>query len=458
MSTSEHSSRSKSTAPVVVLGAGIAGLVAARRLVHHGIPVQVYEGGPRIAGMAATVTDPDGFSYDVGAHFITNRLAGALGVADDCRTVRHYGEVVKIGGRFHNYPFGLMAVPRYARDAVAARARRANEPVKNAADWFRSAYGRALADEVAIPLVEAWSGTPADELSPAVGDKIPSSIVETVWLRAAAKLTRRAVAIGYCQAQPQSAGVYHVYPNRGVGTMCDAVAAALGDGVVHLNSPVERIYVEDGAAVGVKVAGHDVPARMVVSTAPVPILPKLVEGTDVLDPLSRFRFRGMVMVNLKLEGTALLRDTVVWLPQGSDTFRLTEATRSMPWLAPEGKTLILAEYGGQPGDETWTADDEVLIERALTDVSALVPDIRRRFISGRVLRQPLAYPIFHQDYEADRQRLRDEGTGVRDLLSVGRNGEFDHILMEDLYWRTIARVDRWVAESNGVDRQAERVA
>ena len=61
-----------SAAPVAVLGAGIAGLVAARRLQSQGIPVQVYEGGPRIAGMAATHVDPDGFSYDVGAHFITN--------------------------------------------------------------------------------------------------------------------------------------------------------------------------------------------------------------------------------------------------------------------------------------------------------------------------------------------------------------------------------------------------
>jgi oxygen-dependent protoporphyrinogen oxidase len=448
----------QSTAPVAVLGAGIAGLVAARRLHAQGIPVQVYEGGPRIAGMAATQVDPDGFSYDVGAHFITNRLAGALGVGHDCRTVRHYGEVVLLDGTYRNYPFGLMAVPRFAAAAVKAKAGRHGDTPKTAADWFRNEYGPALADEVALPLVEAWSGAPADELSPAVGDKIPSSVLHTMWLRAAARLTRRAVAIGYCQAQPQSAGVYHVYPNHGVGTMCDAVASELGDGVIHLESPVERIYVEDGAAVGIKVAGHEVPARMVVSTAPVHVLPKLVEGTDVLDPLARFRFRGMVMVNLKLEGTRLLRDTVVWLPKGFDTFRLTEATRSMPWLAPAGKTLVLAEYGAQPGDAVWTTHDEVLIERALDELARLVPDVRRRFLSGRVLRQPLAYPIFHQDYEADRQRLRTDGTGVRNLISVGRNGEFDHILMEDLYWRTIARIDHWMADGAGATSVGHRAA
>jgi protoporphyrinogen/coproporphyrinogen III oxidase len=443
--------RPASSAPAIVLGAGIGGLVAARRLASHGVPVQVFEGGPRIAGMAATEVDPDGFSYDVGAHFITNRLAGVLGVAHDCRTVRRYGEVVLVDGRFRNYPFGLIGVPRYARAAVAAKVRHPDTPVRTAADWFRREYGRALADEVAIPLVEAWSGAPADQLSPAVGDKIPASVAQTIWLRMAAKLTRRAVAIGYCQEQPQSPAVYHVYPNHGVSTLCQALADELGD-AVHLNSPVERIYVEDGAAVGVKVAGRDVPARMVVSTAPIHVLPKLVEGSDALEPYGRFRFRGMVMVNLKMEGTSLLEDTVVWLPRGFETFRLTEATQSMPWLAPPGKTLVLAEYGAQPGDPVWGTDDDALIEKALTELAEIVPDARRRFLSGRVLRQPLAYPIFLQDYEADRLRLRQHGTGVRDLLSVGRNGEFDHILMEDLYWRTIAKVDQWVAEGALVSR------
>jgi hypothetical protein len=61
-----------------------------------------------------------------------------------------------------------------------------------------------------------------------------------------------------------------------------------------------------------------------------------------------------------------------------------------------------------------------------------------------VLRQPLGYPVFHRSYEADRQRL-ERGTGIAGLLSIGRNGEFDHILMEDIYWRTLAKVEAWLA-------------
>ena len=66
--------------PVVVLGGGIAGLVAAHELARHGVDADVYEAGPRLAGMAASHTDPDGFSYDVGAHFVSNRFVAALGM------------------------------------------------------------------------------------------------------------------------------------------------------------------------------------------------------------------------------------------------------------------------------------------------------------------------------------------------------------------------------------------
>ncbi len=432
------------TAPVAVLGAGIAGLVAARQLARNGVPVTVYEGGPAIAGMARTVTDPDGFSYDVGAHFITNRLAAALGIAGQCRTVRHYGEVVRVDGKDKAYPTGLMTVPRYVASALKARTHRHAGPPRSVAERFQREYGEAMADEIAIPLVEAWAGVSATELAPSVADKIPQSIPETLRLRLAARQLNRAVAIGYCGSKPQSASVYHVYPEHGVSTLCEAIANELGD-VVKLSTPVEKVYVSDGVTVGLRAAGQDIDASAVISTAPISVLPKLIDGTDVLDPYRAFRFRGLVLVNLKLKGRGLLPDTMMWFPTGGyPFFRLCEATLSMPWLAPDGYTMITADIGAAVGDEQWTMADEDLIELCLEHFARVVPDARERCLGGTVLRQPLGYPVFHNDYEADRQRL-EHGTGVEGLLSVGRNGEFDHILMEDIYWRTLAKVEAWLA-------------
>lgn len=426
----------------VVLGAGIAGLVAARQLKRLGHEVTVLEASPQIAGLAATTRGPDGFSFDLGAHFVTNRLAAAVGVGSETRTVGYYGESVWLDGKYYAYPMGLLRHPGMVASALAGKVRRGGAADGSAADWFRAAYGRALADRVALPLLEAWSGAPASELAASVGDKIPSSLAQTVFLRAAAKVTHRAVAIGYCHELPQNGGVFHVYPNDGVATLCRAVADGL-DGAVRTSTPVSGIAVEDGRAVGVRSGDEEIEADLVVSTAPVDKLPLLAKGVAALEPFAAFKFRPMVFVNLKLRGTGLLRDVVVWVPSGAPFFRLTEATQSMPWLAPEGHTTVLCDIGAQVGDEHWAMSDDDLAELCLAHLTPFVPDVRARYVGVHVARLPIAYPVFRREYEADRRRLATEGTGVPGLLSVGRNGEFDHILMEDVYWRTVRRIQRW---------------
>lgn len=428
--------------PAVVIGAGIGGVVAAHELARHGIDARVYEAGHKLAGMAASYHDADGFSYDVGAHFVTNRFVAALGVPGPFHTLPRYGEVVHLAsGRHPVYPMGLLGVPRFVASALKERASRPDRDLRVAAERFRHDYGSALADEVALPLLEAWSGLPADQLSASVIDKIPTSLVQTVWLRAAQRLTRRAVMIGYCKEERSAAGVHHIVPAAGVGAICAHVASQLPH-PVQLDSPVERIVVDDGRVIGARVGGTDSETDLVVSTLPVNRLPDVVDGTDALDRFRRFRFRGLALVNLKLEGRDLLPDVVVWTPNGFPFFRVTETPLSMPWTAPDGKTMILCEYGAQPGDATWTRTDAELIDDCLTSLAELVPDVRRRFLGAVVQRQPLGYPVFALDYEDDRADLATDGTGVEGLLSVGRNGEFDHILMEDTFWRLRRRLPR----------------
>jgi protoporphyrinogen oxidase len=437
----------RTPAPVGVVGAGIAGLVAARDLARRGIPVVVFEAGKAVAGMAVTHKDPDGFSYDTGAHFITNRLAREIGVLGQCRLVRNYGEAVVVGKKSYGYPFGLLRTPKFVRSAIKAKLSHegGGHATGNAADWFRRAYGTALADEVALPLVEAWSGLPADQLSSAVGDKIPGGLLATVGLKAAAKVSRRAIAIGYCREQPQSVRVWHVYPEHGVVTLCNHLADELGASV-RLESPVERVLVEDGAVRALRAAGEEIEVSAVISTAPVNILPKIVEGTDQLERFRPFRYRPMIFVNMRMEGRGLLPDVVTWTPESQyPFFRLTETTLSMPWHAPDGKTLVMADIGAEIGDDNWTMDDAVLGKKCLEALTAIVPDAPTRYLGCRVVRTPIAYPVFSNEYERDRQGL-EQSTGVDGLLSIGRNGEFAHILMEDVYWRTRRRVERLVAE------------
>ena len=431
--------------PIAILGGGLAGLTAANFLRQNNVPFVLFEASNKLAGLATSFKDADGFSHDFGAHFVTNRLANAIGVGSDCRLVKHYGEAVWLKGKSYNYPFGLMQIPRMSLSFIKTKIKSFSNgrPPNSAAEWFCKRYGPAFAREIALPLIEAWSGAAAENLSPAVGESLPGSIIKTFYLKTASILTGRAVSCGYNREMPEKPSVWHVYPNGGVSILCAKLAEGLEDSI-KLQSPVEEILVENEKVVAVRVKGEIHEVSAVISTAPANILAKLVKGSNALQGAAQFRFRPMVFVNMRFEGRRLLPDTVLWFPEKEfPFFRLTEVTRSMPWLAPEGKSIITFDIGCQKDDEFWTMDEQKLATLCLEHIKPVIPDAKERFLGCTVLRTPISYPVFLNEYEKERQDF-ERSTHIENLLSIGRNGEFSHRFMEDVYWRTRKKVKKLI--------------
>ena len=91
----------------------------------------------------------------------------------------------------------------------------------------------------------------------------------------------------------------------------------------------------------------------------------------------------------------------------------------------------------------WTMENEKLGEFCLEHLTSIIPNAKEKYLGCHTLRTPISYPVFLKDYEQERLGF-EKGTGIENLLSVGRNGEFSHIFMEDVYWRTLQKVRRLV--------------
>ena len=439
--------------PVAIIGGGFAGLLAAQLLRRHGVPFVLYERGDELGGLARSFRDENGFAHDLGAHFITNRLASALGVSEQCSDVKQYGESVLLDDRTYSYPFGLMRNPKLLLGAAASMARRClkSQSTESAADWFEQAYGKPMAQRVAIPLLEQWAGVDASELAASVANKIPQSVIETMWLTMGRTMTGRPIAVGYCREKPQSTRVWCVYPDEGIGALISKLTSDLDDSI-QLESHVESITADSGQIVSVRVNGHEQPVSAVISTVPIHILADLVKGTDALAPLSKFRYRAMACVNLQFSGEGLLPNAVLWTPEEQFPFlRLTELTQGVPWMAPPGKTQISADIGCEIGGDIWSMPDDRLGELCIESIDPIISNARNKYLGCKVARAPFAYPLFLREYEADRVAL-EQSTGVDGLHVIGRNGEFAHILMEDIYWRTLTKVRQVVAARNNTER------
>ncbi len=172
---------------VVVVGAGVAGLVAARRLVLGGRDVTVLEASGRAGGQVARHT-VGGLELDAGAESFATRggvvadLAGRLGLADDIvRPVDSSAWLFRSDGTAMPLPatslLGIPSVP-LARDVIDAIGMRAalrasldlvlptvvGGTAASLGELVRRRMGRAVLEQLVAPVVRGVHSVDPDDL------------------------------------------------------------------------------------------------------------------------------------------------------------------------------------------------------------------------------------------------------------------------------------------------------
>lgn len=430
---------------VVVLGGGATGMTAAHALCDQGHEVTVLEREDRPGGLCGTL-ERRGFRFDLGGHRFLSRsseLAGLVrSLVGEDLLLRTRSSVVLNGGKRYRYPLELDDVLRQGglRRGAAMLASYVSERLKPSQpehsfeEWVTKRFGRVLYDSFFGPYTEKLWGIPPSQISADwAAQRISLLSLGDVGLRLLG--LRRGGARTYARR--------YLYPRLGIGQIFERMAeeTALRGGVLQLGARVVSLTQRRGKVVSVgwvdaQGQAHERGCDAVISTIPLPLvarmlakqgLPRALEGAA-----TRLRFRGIRLMNILLDQPQVSPHT--WMYVSEPRYlaaRIQEPRQRSPHMAPTGQTSLMLEIPCEVGGPVWSAPDAELYARCLEDLRHLgFPDIGTRTLDYFSSYVEEGYPVYHLDYQRDRQALLGFVGERDDLVSCGRQGAFRYIFMD----------------------------
>ena len=420
--------------PVVIIGAGPAGLAAAYELIGQGIRPIVLEKADMVGGIARTETFK-GYLFDIGGHrFFTknqkiNRLWAEILGQDFVKVSRK--SRIYYQGRFFDYPLSisntlsnlgiiesLLILLSYLKVQLAPFPEE-----ETFEQWVSNRFGKRLYQTFFQTYTEKVWGIRCDQ-------------IRADW--AAQRIKGLSLAAAVTQAltgnhRAKSLTREFHYPVKGPGMMWQRFRQAIEaeGGQVHLNSEAIGLIHKNGAITSVKytVGGDtkEIPAGHVISSVPISNLALLFEPkspADVLAAARQLSYRAIIIVGLIVDKENLFPDQ--WIYIHSPNVRVGRIQNFKNWSAPmvpdPHTTGIGMEYFCDEGDATWNASDAELVDLASRELAGLgladIDGVR----DGFVVRQPKAYPVYNNEYGPHLGVIRDFIGALDNLQTIGRNG------------------------------------
>ncbi len=319
---------------VIVVGAGLAGLVCAHDLVQAGVECAVLEASDGVGGRVRTDV-VDGFQLDRGFQILLTAYPEIQRRLDlEALDLRQFSPGAVVRTTKGNYTVGdPLRRPSQILPTLAA-------PIGSLADKVRLArLVLSVRTTSAADLLRAPDGTTLSRLqglgfSPQMIDSFWRPLFAGIQLDPDLEVSRRRFDVILKMLAVGSTAV----PAAGMGAVPAQLAAALPDGTVRLQTRVESV---EGTAVRLA-SGEVLTARAVVVATEGPEAHRLL-GSQVEDPGSRATACCWFAATAPpLAGTALALDGT-----GSGPVRnLAVMSEVAPSYAPAGRTLVAAAIPG----------------------------------------------------------------------------------------------------------------
>jgi protoporphyrinogen oxidase len=446
-------------ASVTILGAGPAGLGAALGLARQGHQVIVLEQADRVGGNAGSF-ELAGLHVDYGSHRFHPAADPAVLalvrelLGDDLLARPRHGRI-RLLGRWIHFPLrptdlALHAHPRFTTGVIAdlalkamRRGSRHSTKQETFATVLERGLGSTICREFYFPYARKIWGLEPHEISPV-----------QAWRRVSAgsigKLVKRLIPGAGGKGARGRKGIFY-YPRRGYGQISDSLrsAAERAGAGIRLGTTASRIELDSPAGHRIETTSaggsHTVISDHVWSTIPVTVLARLVTPeapADVIAAASRLELRAMLLVYLVLGTDQFTEFDAHYFPETDLPFtRVSEPKNYAALDEPRGRTVLCAEIPCDRRDPIWSASDEQLGTLVKDGLARAGVPVRSAVVEIAVRRLPAAYPIYRIGYEENFDRVDRWVSGLRGVLSFGRQGLYAHDNTHHALYMAQAAVD-----------------
>lgn len=414
------------TRRIVIIGAGPCGLACARELERLGCPDWVIlERQSHAGGLAASVTDPVGFTWDLGGHVVFSHfgefdalLAETMGEEILSHDRSSY---VRFDDRWVPYPFQNNL--RYLPEGVISECLEGlasapgGNPEMDFATWMRAVFGPGITRVFMDPYNrKVWATPPEWMASHWIAERV--SVIDYDRALRSVRDATDDVAWG-----PNNQFVFPAY--GGTGEIYRRLAERLADRIRY-GQPVAEV---DTTERTLRVAsGERVGYDVLVSTMPLELLVATIRDApdQVRSAASKLRHNGVYMVGVGYETP--LNDAKSWMyfPQNHAPFyRATNFAKYSPENVPQADVqrycAYMTETSYSPEKPEPREGLEDRVEAGLR--ASQVVNGRPAVASIHVEDIPYAYPVPTVERDLSLATIQPWLEG-RDVFSRGRFGSW----------------------------------